>query len=119
MMEFLDEVHDFQRSSPAPILVHCSAGVGRSGVFTCLYSLREALSCETEVCFLNVVPGPGSRISNIVPPPLQDFDKLMDVRTRVFQMREARNPIVVQTQDQYVFIFEALRDILLEMLGGC
>lgn len=43
----------------------------------------------------------------------------MDVRTRVFQMREARNPIVVQTQDQYVFIFEALRDILLEMLGGC
>ncbi|XP_071498490.1 receptor-type tyrosine-protein phosphatase S-like [Diadema antillarum] len=66
-------------SGSAPILVHCSAGVGRTGTFITLYCMLDQLQEEGRV--------------NIF-----DFIK---------QMREDR-PKMVQTVDQYIFLHTAL-----------
>ncbi|XP_072173209.1 uncharacterized protein [Diadema setosum] len=63
----------------APILVHCSAGVGRTGTFITLYCMLDQLQEEGRVSIF-------------------DFIK---------QMREDR-PKMVQTVDQYIFLHTAL-----------
>lgn len=66
---------------PGPIVVHCSAGVGRTGSFIAIDSLMEQM--ETE--------------------------KAVDVYGFVARMRKQRN-YMVQTQEQYWFIHDVLRD---------
>jgi len=66
---------------PGPIVIHCSAGVGRTGSFIAIDSLMEQM--ETE--------------------------KVVDVYGFVAKMRKQRN-YMVQTQEQYWFIHDVLRD---------
>ncbi|XP_044169231.1 receptor-type tyrosine-protein phosphatase F-like isoform X1 [Acropora millepora] len=66
---------------PGPVLVHCSAGVGRTGCFIAIDSLMEQMESE----------------------------KVVDVYGFVTKMRKQRN-FMVQTQEQYWFIHDVLRD---------
>ena len=71
-------------ANPAdPILVHCSAGVGRSGTFIAVYKLIEEY--------------------------LDNEKKVLDVFSTVMEMRGQRMKMV-QKPPQYVYIFKCLRE---------
>ncbi|XP_064615722.1 receptor-type tyrosine-protein phosphatase kappa-like [Liolophura sinensis] len=84
ILHFRFQVHSVDRQSTGPIVVHCSAGVGRSGTFIALDLLLHR-------CLR-------SRHVNV-------FSCVVHLRSRRTQM--------VQTLDQYVFLHKALLDGML------
>ena len=66
-----------------PLLVHCSAGVGRTGTFIAVYKLLNDYHDETK--------------------------ERIDPYSTVLEMRGCRMK-VVQKKEQYVYIFKCLRD---------
>ncbi|EDQ88679.1 uncharacterized protein MONBRDRAFT_25873 [Monosiga brevicollis MX1] len=75
----------------SPMLVHCSAGVGRSGTFIAIDHMLQLILDE-------------ARAASDVP----------DVRDVVHGMRDRRN-FMVQTEEQYIFIYFALEMALTAM----
>jgi protein tyrosine phosphatase len=67
-----------------PVIVHCSAGVGRTGTYLSLDMLMDQVESEGETC-------------------------VIDIKTLVKNMRDQRN-LMVQAPDQYVFIHKAFRE---------
>ena len=80
-----DLVHKAADLNPSkePILVHCSAGVGRTGTFIAVFKLLSDYHEETK-------------------------DKI-DPYSTVLEMRGCRMKMV-QKKEQYVYIFKCLRD---------
>jgi protein tyrosine phosphatase len=76
-----------------PVLVHCSAGVGRTGTFCCVDILSKQLKSEYPT-------GKAKRadIEDLV------FNTVLDLRKQ--------RPGMVQTQEQYEFCFKALVSLL-------
>ncbi|XP_078323540.1 tyrosine-protein phosphatase 10D-like isoform X2 [Crassostrea virginica] len=70
-------------SDRGPIVIHCSAGVGRTGTFIAVDYLMQFV-----------------RTSDVI-----------DIYSYVMKMRNNR-PNMVQTEDQYVFIHDCLRDFV-------
>lgn len=84
LIDLIGQVQKWQqKSGNTTITVHCSAGVGRTGVFCALSLLIERLKAEGVV----------------------------DVFQTVKQLRSQR-PAMVQTKDQYEFIYHALGEYL-------
>ncbi|XP_061057747.1 receptor-type tyrosine-protein phosphatase eta [Eubalaena glacialis] len=85
LINFRYLVRDYMRhSSPeSPILVHCSAGVGRTGTFIAIDRLIYQIEDENTV----------------------------DVYGIVYDLRMHR-PLMVQTEDQYVFLNQCVLDII-------
>ncbi|KAK4468096.1 hypothetical protein MN116_008266, partial [Schistosoma mekongi] len=79
LLMFLRRVRAECPTDSGPIIVHCSAGVGRTGAFILLDILLEQIRHE----------------------------KAVDVYNTVSRLRAQRN-FIVQTEDQYAFIYEAL-----------
>ena len=73
-----------------PLLVHCSAGVGRTGTFIAVYKLTND--------FLN----------NKV--------KVLDVHETVLEMRRTRMKMV-QKKEQYLYVYKCLRDEIKSEVG--
>ncbi|CAI9729415.1 phosphatidylinositol phosphatase PTPRQ [Octopus vulgaris] len=69
-----------------PTLVHCSAGVGRTGTFIVIDRLLQHIQCHHEV----------------------------DIFGLILELRKHR-PNMVQTEDQYVFIYQCIADHLKQM----
>ncbi|XP_043196400.1 tyrosine-protein phosphatase Lar-like isoform X3 [Amphibalanus amphitrite] len=76
---FLRRVKALNPSDAGPMVTHCSAGVGRTGCFIAIDSMLERIRCEATV----------------------------DVYGHVTCLRAQRN-YMVQTEDQYIFIHDAL-----------
>ncbi|XP_066299110.1 receptor-type tyrosine-protein phosphatase epsilon-like [Branchiostoma lanceolatum] len=79
MMKFIRRAKTSNPPGRGPIVVHCSAGVGRTGTFIAIDAMQEMMAAEGRV----------------------------DVRGFIAQMRNNRHSMV-QTDDQYVFIYRAL-----------
>jgi len=86
VLDILAEVRGLANQNN-PILVHCSAGVGRSGTYIAVHKLVTDISSST---FLTYKP---------------------DVFSTVLEMRKAR-PKMVQKKEQYLHIFQCIRDSL-------
>ncbi|ERE72245.1 receptor-type tyrosine-protein phosphatase S-like protein [Cricetulus griseus] len=78
-LAFLRRVKTCNPPDAGPVVVHCSAGVGRTGCFIVIDAMLERIKTE----------------------------KTVDVYGHVTLMRSQRN-YMVQTEDQYSFIHEAL-----------
>ncbi|CAG9761335.1 unnamed protein product [Ceutorhynchus assimilis] len=78
-LQFLRRVRSLNSIEAGPILVHCSAGVGRTGCFIVIDSMLERMNHERTV----------------------------DVYGHVTCLRAQRN-YMVQTEDQYMFIHDSL-----------
>ncbi|XP_050400832.1 receptor-type tyrosine-protein phosphatase alpha-like [Patella vulgata] len=79
LVEFRNKILKVKSPQPGPMVVHCSAGIGRTGTFLALDYLIEEGKAEGSV----------------------------DVFKCVSQMRKERTNMV-QTDDQYVFLHEAI-----------
>ncbi|XP_022089248.1 receptor-type tyrosine-protein phosphatase F-like isoform X2 [Acanthaster planci] len=79
LLQFVRRVQAAETTQPGPMVVHCSAGVGRTGTFITLDSMLTQAQAEGQVGVFNFVHA----------------------------MREQRI-MMVQTVDQYKFIFDAL-----------
>ncbi|XP_063053903.1 receptor-type tyrosine-protein phosphatase eta-like [Engraulis encrasicolus] len=80
--------HMDQHSLHSPTIVHCSAGVGRTGTFIAIDRVIFQIERESKV----------------------------DVFGIVYEMRMHR-PLMVQTEDQYVFLNQCALDIIKSRLG--
>ena len=91
---------ELNANKPGPVVVHCSAGIGRSGAYIVVSYIRGALLhlSEQDAAFLE-----GMDATHVAP-----------VHDIVRFMRESRHPSVVQKPDQYVFIYTALAGIVEE-----
>lgn len=82
-LQFLRRVRILNPLNAGPIVVHCSAGVGRTGCFIVIDSMLERVRQE----------------------------KTIDIYGHVTCLRAQRN-YMVQTEDQYVFIHDALLEAI-------
>ncbi|XP_015116835.1 tyrosine-protein phosphatase Lar isoform X1 [Diachasma alloeum] len=78
-LQFLRRVRTLNVPDSGPLVVHCSAGVGRTGCFIVIDSMLERIKHE----------------------------KMIDIYGHVTCLRAQRN-YMVQTEDQYIFIHDAL-----------
>ncbi|XP_061627386.1 receptor-type tyrosine-protein phosphatase S-like isoform X22 [Phyllopteryx taeniolatus] len=78
-LAFLRRVKACNPADAGPMIVHCSAGVGRTGCFIVIDAMAERIKHE----------------------------KTVDIYGHVTLMRSQRN-YMVQTEDQYIFIYDAL-----------
>ncbi|NWU59575.1 PTPRJ phosphatase, partial [Dromas ardeola] len=85
LINFRHLVHEYSSQNPidSPTLVHCSAGVGRTGTFIAIDRLIQQIEMENTV----------------------------DVYGVVYDLRMHR-PLMVQTEDQYVFLNQCVMDII-------
>ncbi|KAF8368746.1 hypothetical protein PRIPAC_86575 [Pristionchus pacificus] len=81
LLDLVLKIKDHQRGKSSPVLVHCSAGIGRTGVFIALWQL----------------------ISTIDTNPLEPID----VMGRVKRLREQRIKMV-QSSEQYCSLYDAV-----------
>ncbi|CAG2062467.1 unnamed protein product, partial [Timema podura] len=83
-LQFLRRVRNMNPSDAGPMIVHCSAGVGRTGCFIVIDSMLERMKHE----------------------------KMIDIYGHVTCLRAQRN-YMVQTEDQYIFIHDALLEAVI------
>ncbi|XP_023286880.1 tyrosine-protein phosphatase non-receptor type 18-like [Seriola lalandi dorsalis] len=90
IVDLLEGVRNSQRTHTSPLLVHCSAGCGRTGVICALDYIHDLLVTKQHTT---------------------DFS-IMEI---VLELRRQR-PSAVQTKDQYQFIFTAVACMLERVL---
>nr|XP_018903286.1 PREDICTED: tyrosine-protein phosphatase Lar isoform X3 [Bemisia tabaci] len=83
-LQFLRRVRGVNPSDAGPLVVHCSAGVGRTGCFIVIDAMIERIRHE----------------------------KTVDIYGHVTCLRAQRN-YMVQTEDQYIFIHDALLEAVI------
>jgi tyrosine-protein phosphatase non-receptor type 9 len=98
LLKLVEELHELQGDpSAGPILVHCSAGIGRSGV----------------LCVVDIMT---RRAQDLITKKLEEegvaddedsIKKAVDIKLLVAELREQRAGMV-QTEEQYVFCHKAL-----------
>lgn len=85
-LQLLESV-DRYNSSRVPIIVHCSAGIGRSGVFCAVHSILHKIEHDAQV--LNVEPS-------------------LNLVDTVIYLRNQR-PGMIQNEEQYTFCYYAIQ----------
>ena len=83
LLSFTEMVKKHKKHEISPLLVHCSAGVGRSGTFICLYNLLDAVMVGEPISIYRIVN----------------------------EMREYR-PQMVQTFNQYKFLYLSVLELI-------
>lgn len=83
LLSYRRKVRSFDDPSAGPTVIHCSAGVGRTGTFLALDYLLDQAKVEGQ----------------------------LDVFGYVYELRRQR-PNMIQTYEQYMFIYDALLEAL-------
>ncbi|KAK3598813.1 hypothetical protein CHS0354_007415 [Potamilus streckersoni] len=90
LLNFVTSVRTYVKPNfQSPIVVHCSAGVGRTGTFIAIDHLMQQV---------------------------RDYDEV-DIFNLVYEMRNQRCNMV-QTEDQYVFIHDSILEYITENVDG-
>mmetsp|Transcript_21619 Transcript_21619/g.47303 ORF Transcript_21619/g.47303 Transcript_21619/m.47303 type:complete len:334 (-) Transcript_21619:715-1716(-) len=89
------------RQQSQHVVVHCSAGIGRTGTFVAVDMLRQRLRMLQEKYATTTAP-------------TSELSDALDLPTLVHQLRKQRMGMV-QTFEQYVFIYQALYEELAEL----
>lgn len=108
--------HEQQHDDNVPILVHCSAGIGRSGVFCVLDSIARRLYGFGKAYGTSSGTDPSLLASDVGPT-----NKLMTalaVDEMVATLRNQRAGMV-QTPEQYVFCYRAVLHLVEAVLERC
>ncbi|XP_031550541.1 receptor-type tyrosine-protein phosphatase F-like [Actinia tenebrosa] len=84
LLAFVRQTAKMNPPDAGPMVVHCSAGVGRTGTFIVIDTMLQQIAQEKTVDILNCVT----------------------------QLRKQRN-LMVQTEQQYIFIHDALLDVII------
>ena len=83
LRDLVHKARELNSSEKDPILVHCSAGVGRTGTFIAVFKLVKDYT--------------NSKV------------RALDFKKTVLEMRKCRMKMV-QKKEQYVYIFKCLRE---------
>jgi protein tyrosine phosphatase len=103
--ELLRISHFLQTPSPSsPIVVHCSAGIGRSGAFLTIATIMNS------PIFKNLVQKNPSPSPSNLGYLLQILSSQFSISNIVLTLRKQRHPGMVQTPQQYSFIYTTLVD---------
>lgn len=89
---------DTDAHAAGPAIVHCSAGIGRTGTF-----------CAVDIEL--------RRLRAMHPSDITSAPQIIEVYDLVGQLRKQR-PGMVQTTPQFLFIFRALQEELMEATSG-
>jgi protein tyrosine phosphatase len=103
--ELLRLSHFLQTPSPSsPMIVHCSAGIGRSGAFLTIATIMNS------PIFKNLVQKNPSPSPSDLGYFLQIISSQFSISNTVLTLRKQRHPGMVQTPQQYKFIYTTLVD---------
>jgi protein-tyrosine phosphatase len=103
--KFIKRINGEYSLQRGPILVHCSAGVGRTGTFVALDSLTQQLDEEGQVTIFNTVCDMRYQ-RNFLVQSLVSSSGTIQCRNRYFNL-------VISLQKQYIFLYKSLTDIAL------
>jgi len=92
----LAEAADNANDTEGPILIHCSAGIGRTGTFCAIHSTLKKVELE-----LKELPNE--------PPKVSVAQTVMTLR--------AQRPNMVQTVEQYEFCYLAISDGIKQLIS--
>jgi len=98
MLDLHDQINKESRSGPT--IVHCSAGIGRSGAFIAADILLKRMKVLTLENHKKREEGNGEEINNTA---------LKLLKTIVEELREQRRGMV-QTEDQYKFVYQIYKN---------
>ncbi|XP_071817069.1 uncharacterized protein [Apostichopus japonicus] len=92
ILELIQKARKLQPNEKTPIIVHCSAGCGRTGTIMVLDYVRELIKQKE------------------IPADFSLFNIIMDMRKQ--------RPAIVQSKDQYEFVHRAVTDLFKQELSS-
>ncbi|XP_039630517.1 tyrosine-protein phosphatase non-receptor type 18 [Polypterus senegalus] len=92
ILNMIEKIHDRQGSDLTPIIVHCSAGCGRTGVICTVDYIYDLLKAKQ----------------------INDTFSILDI---VWEMRQQR-PSIVQTKEQYGFVYHTVAQLFQNALDS-